>query len=251
MGIFLLLTPFLVPKLGFGSLKDLTWLAVPAGEVVLLAREASTYLHNRKTQVLTLLIGTVATGVTVVTLSFFNIISNPAGKFYAVIDPLFRGGISPIIQSVAEQQPATWGSFFYEFGTILFLALFGFVFVLRKARNDDIFVVLWGVTSVYFAASFVRLTLLMAPIFCVLAGIGAVELGKPAVDIIREAVIYPRRKTRVIAKVGREFGVAIFLILLVLVAPSFWRAVQGSYHPGNYRNIQHTHCPYVRERDAV
>ncbi len=189
--------------------------------------------------------------MTVVTLSFFNIISNPAGKFYAVIDPLFRGDISPIIQSVAEQQPATWGSFFYEFGTILFLALFGFVFVLRKARNDDIFVVLWGVTSVYFAASFVRLTLLMAPIFCVLAGIGAVELGKPAVDIIREAVIYPRRKTRVIAKIGREFGVAIFLILLVLVAPSFWRAVQGSYQPGNYRNIQHTHCSCGRERDAV
>ncbi len=48
MGIFLLLTPFLVPKLGFGSLKDLTWLAVPAGEVVLLAREASTYLHQQE-----------------------------------------------------------------------------------------------------------------------------------------------------------------------------------------------------------
>ena len=228
MGIFLLLTPFLVPKLGFSSLKDVTWLAVPAGEVVLLARQASTYITNRRSQLTMFVVGTVATVAVVLALSFLHIISNPAGKFYAVINPLFRGTL-PIIQSVAEQQPATWGSFFYEFGTILFLAMFGFVFVLRKARNDDIFIVLWGVTSVYFAASFVRLTLLMAPIFCVLAGIGAVELGKPAVDIIREAVIYPRRKTRVIAKIGREFGVAIFLILLVLVAPSFWRAVQGSY----------------------
>ncbi len=230
MGIFLLLTPFLVPKLGFGSLKDLTWLAIPAGEVVLLAREASTYLANRRAQLLTLLTGTVATAVIVVTLSYFNIISNPAGKFYAVINPLVRGDI-PIIQSVAEHQPATWGSFFFEFGTLIFLTLFGFVFMIQRARNDDIFLVLWGVTSVYFAASFVRLTLIMAPAFCVLAGIGAVELGKPAVDIIREAVIYPRRKTRVIARIGREFGVAIFLILLLIVAPSFWRAVQGSYQP--------------------
>jgi dolichyl-diphosphooligosaccharide--protein glycosyltransferase len=230
MGIFLLLTPFLVPKLGFASLKDLTWLAIPAGEVVLLAREASNYLANRRSQILTLVGGIVVTGAVVVLLSYFNIISNPAGKFYAVINPLVRGS-TPIIQSVAEHQPATWGSFFYEFGTIIFLTLFGFVFMFQRARNDDIFVILWGVTSVYFAASFVRLTLLMAPAFCILAGIGTVELGKPAVDIIREAVIYPRRKTHVIARIGREFGVAIFLILLIVIAPTFWTAVQASYQP--------------------
>jgi dolichyl-diphosphooligosaccharide--protein glycosyltransferase len=230
MGLFLLLTPFLVPKLGFGSLNDLTWLAIPAGEVVLLARQASAYLTNRRAQLLTVIGGVVVTGVVVFVLSYFNIIANPAGKFYAVLNPLVRGE-TPIIQSVAEHQPATWGSFFYEFGTILFVTLFGFVFILQRASNDDIFVVLWAMTSVYFAASFVRLTLILAPVACILAGIGVVELGKPAVDIIREAVIYPRRKTRVIARIGREFGVAIFLILLILVAPSLWRAVQASYQP--------------------
>jgi dolichyl-diphosphooligosaccharide--protein glycosyltransferase len=230
MGIFLLFTPFLVPKLGFSSLKDLTWLAIPAGEVVLLARETSTYLGSRRTQVLALGAVTAATAVIVFVLSYFNIIVNPAGKFYAVLNPLVRGSV-PIIQSVAEHQPATWGSFFYEFGPMILLGLFGFIFILQRARNDDIFLTLWGVTSVYFAASFVRLTLILAPAFCILAGIGAVELGKPAVDIIREAVIYPRRKTRVIARIGREFGVAIFLILLIVIVPSFWRAVQASYQP--------------------
>jgi asparagine N-glycosylation enzyme membrane subunit Stt3 len=172
----------------------------------------------------------VVTAAVVAVLSYFNIIANPAGKFYAVINPLVRGS-TPIIQSVAEHQPATWGSFFYEFGTTIFLTLFGFIFMFQRARNDDIFVILWGVTSVYFAASFVRLTLLMAPAFCILAGIGTVELGKPAVDIIREAVIYPRRKTHAIARIGREFGVAIFLILLIVIAPTFWTAVQASYQP--------------------
>jgi dolichyl-diphosphooligosaccharide--protein glycosyltransferase len=230
MGIFLLLTPFLVPKLGFGSLKDLTWLAIPAGEVVLLLRETSSYIESRKTQLLALATGVLATVAVVFTLSYLKIIVNPAGKFYAVLNPFVRGNV-PIIQSVAEHQPATWGSFFFEFGTIIFLTLFGLVFILQRARNDDIFVALWGITSVYFAASFVRLTLILAPVFCILAGIGAVELGKPAVDIIREAVIYPRRKTRVIARIGREFGVAIFLILLIVIVPSFWRAVQASYQP--------------------
>jgi dolichyl-diphosphooligosaccharide--protein glycosyltransferase len=230
MGIFLLFTPFLVPKSGFASLKDLTVLAVPVGEVVLLARETSTYFVSRRRQIITWGAVTVGALAVVAVLSYFNIIVNPAGKFYAVINPLVRGDV-PIIQSVAEHQPATWGSFFYEFGPLLFIALFGFVFILQRGRNDDIFLVLWGMTSVYFAASFVRLTLLLAPAVCIVGAIGAVELGKPAVDIIREAVIYPRRKTRVIARIGREFGVAIFLILLIVIMPTFYTAVQASYQP--------------------
>ena len=230
MGIFLLFTPFLVPKLGFGALKDLTWLVVPVGEVVLLARQISSYIPSRRFQLYTLSAVVGATAVVVFVLSYFNIIVNPGGKFLAVINPFIRGDV-PIIQSVAEHQPATWSSFFYEFGAIIFLTLFGFVFILQRGRNDDIFMLLWGLTSVYFAASFVRLTLILAPAFCILAAIGAVELGKPAVDIIREAVIYPKRKTRVIARIGREFGVAIFLILLIVIVPSFWRAVQASYQP--------------------
>lgn len=230
MGIFMLFTPFLVPKIGFSSLSDLTFLVVPACEVLLLAREASTYLPSGKVRVYTLALSVLATAAIILVLSYFNIISNPAGKFYAVINPLVRGDV-PIIQSVAEHQPATWGSFFYEFGSLIFLGLLGFVFVVQRARNEDFFLLLWGLTGIYFAASFVRLTLLLAPAFCILAAIGTVELGKPAVDIIREAVIYPTRKTRVIARIGREFGVAIFLILLVLLVPTFWRTVQASYQP--------------------
>jgi dolichyl-diphosphooligosaccharide--protein glycosyltransferase len=232
MGIFLLLTPFLVPKLGFGSgqLSDLTWLAVLAGEMVLVAREASTYLESTKMQLYTLAAVVLGTGALVAVLTYFNIVAIPYGKFYAVIDPFVRGDV-PIIASVAEHQPATWGSFFYEFGAITFLILFGIVFVIQRGRNEDIFLIIWGVTAVYFAASFVRLTLLLAPAFCLLGAIGTVELGKPAVDIVREAVIYPKRKTRVISRIGREFGVAIFLILLIAIIPTFWTAVRGSYQP--------------------
>jgi dolichyl-diphosphooligosaccharide--protein glycosyltransferase len=230
MGIFFLLTPFLVPKLGFGSLTDLTWLAVLVGELVLVAREASTYLESTRMRLYALAGVVLGTGAVVAVLSFFNLAIIPYGKFYAVINPFVRSSF-PIIASVAEQQPATWGSFFYEFGAITFLILFGIVFVIQRARNEDIFTIIWAVTAVYFAASFVRLTLLLAPAFCLLGAIGTVELGKPAVDIVREAVIYPKHKTRVISRIGREFGVAIFLILLIAIIPTFWTAVRGSYQP--------------------
>lgn len=230
MGIFLVLTPFLVPKLGFSDLTDITWLAVIAGEIILLAREASSYLEGTRVRFLTLVGAVAATVAAVAALSYFNIVSLPYGKFFAVINPFVRGNV-PIIASVAEHQPATWGSFFYEFGAITFLILFGIVFVIQRGKNEDIFIVLWGITAVYFAASFVRLTLLLAPAFCILGAIGTVELGKPAVDIVREAVIYPKRKTRVISRIGREFGLAIFLILLIAIIPTFWTAVRGSYQP--------------------
>jgi dolichyl-diphosphooligosaccharide--protein glycosyltransferase len=230
MGLFLVLTPFLVPKLGFGSLTEIEWLAVVAAEVVLLAREASSYLESTRLRFYSLTGAIVATAAIVAVLSYFNIIVLPYGKFFAVINPFTRGEV-PIIASVAEHQPATWGSFFYEFGAITFLILFGIVFVIQRGRNEDIFTILWGVTAVYFAASFVRLTLLLAPAFCLLGAIGTVELGKPAVDIVREAVIYPKRKTRVISRIGREFGVAIFLILLIAIIPTFWTAVRGAYQP--------------------
>jgi dolichyl-diphosphooligosaccharide---protein glycosyltransferase len=230
MGIFLLFTPFLVPKLGFSSLTDVTWLAVLAGEIVLLAREASSYLEGTSVRLYTLTAALAATVAVVAVLSYFNIVSLPYGKFFAVINPFVRGEV-PIIASVAEHQPATWGSFFYEFGAIIFLILFGIVFVIQRGKNEDIFTVLWAITAVYFAASFVRLTLILAPAFCLLGAIGTVELGKPAVDIVREAVIYPKRKTRVISRIGREFGIAIFLILLIAIIPTFWTAVRGSYQP--------------------
>jgi dolichyl-diphosphooligosaccharide--protein glycosyltransferase len=232
MGMFLLFTPFLVPKLGFSALSDFTWLVIPAGEVVLLGREVSTYVTGGKRQIYTLTGAVVVTAAVVALLAYLHVVSvfTLAGKFYAVINPFVRGNI-PIIQSVAEHQPATWGSFFYEFGALIFLILFGFIFMFQRARNDDIFILLWGITGVYFAASFVRLTLLLAPAFCLLGAIGTVELGKPAVDIVREAVIYPKRKTRVISRIGREFGVAIFLILLITIIPTFWTAVRGSYQP--------------------
>ena len=230
MGIFLALTPFLVPKLGFTDLTDITWLAVIAGELVLLGREASGYLENTRMRFYTLVGAVAGAAAVVAVLSYFNIVSLPYGKFFAVINPFVRGNV-PIIASVAEHQPATWGSFFYEFGAITFLILFGIVFVIQRGRNEDVFLVLWGITAVYFAASFVRLTLLLAPAFCLLGAIGTVELGKPAVDIVREAVIYPKRKTRVISRIGREFGLAIFLILLIAIIPTFWTAVRGAYQP--------------------
>src|SRR5207249_4190550 len=84
------------------------------------------------------------------------------------------------------------------------VAVFGFFFAFQRLRDSDVLLIVFGVTGFYFAASLVRLTLILAPAMATLAAITVVELGKPAMDIIQQAVIFPRRKLRFTSRVSRE-----------------------------------------------
>jgi dolichyl-diphosphooligosaccharide--protein glycosyltransferase len=152
------------------------------------------------------------------------------GKFLATVDPFVRNNI-PIVASVAENRPSTWASLYLELGSLIILAVFGFFFAFQRLREGDVLLIIFGVTGFYFAASLVRLTLLLAPVMATLAAITVVELGKPAMDIIQQAVIFPRRKLRFTSRVSREFSLGILLIIIILVVPTFINAVQSAYTP--------------------
>src|SRR5881397_2347112 len=152
------------------------------------------------------------------------------GKFLATIDPFVRNNI-PLVASVAENRPSTWSSLYLEIGSVILLAVFGFFFAFQRLRDSDVLLIVFGVTGFYFAASLVRLTLILAPAMATLAAITVVELGKPAMDIIQQAVLFPRRKLRFTSRVSREFSLGILLIIIVLVVPTFINAVQSAYTP--------------------
>jgi len=152
------------------------------------------------------------------------------GKFLATLDPFVRNNI-PLVASVAENRPSTWSSLYLEIGSIILLAVFGFFFAFQRLRDSDVLLIVFGVTGFYFAASLVRLTLILAPAMATLAAITVVELGKPAMDIIQQAVIFPRRKLRFTSRVSREFSLGLLLIILILVVPTFINAVQSAYTP--------------------
>jgi len=152
------------------------------------------------------------------------------GKFLATLDPFVRNSI-PLVASVAENRPSTWASLYLEIGSVILLAVFGFFFAFQRLRDSDVLLIVFGVTGFYFAASLVRLTLILAPAMATLAAITVVELGKPAMDIIQQAVIFPRRKLRFTSRVSREFSLGILLIVLILVVPTFINSVQSAYTP--------------------
>jgi len=98
-------------------------------------------------------------------------ISPWTGRFWSLLDPTYAKENIPIIASVSEHQPTTWASFFFDLHILVFLMPAGMYFCFRNLSDANIFIVCYGITSVYFAGVMVRLMLVLAPVACVLSAI--------------------------------------------------------------------------------
>lgn len=98
-------------------------------------------------------------------------ISPWTGRFYSLLDPSYAKNHIPIIASVSEHQPTSWSSFYFDLQILVFLFPAGLYFCFSKLSDANIFLVLYGVTSIYFAGVMVRLMLVLAPVMCILSGI--------------------------------------------------------------------------------
>ncbi|KAK9888435.1 hypothetical protein WA026_000683 [Henosepilachna vigintioctopunctata] len=108
-------------------------------------------------------------GVGVLTLS--GKISPWTGRFYSLLDPSYAKNHIPIIASVSEHQPTSWSSFYFDLQILVFLFPAGLYFCFNELTDVNIFIILYGITSIYFAGVMVRLMLVLAPIMCILGGI--------------------------------------------------------------------------------
>jgi len=157
-----------------------------------------------------------------------------AGKFWSVIDPFMRAA-SPLTESVAEHRISAWGSIYYEFGIGIIFFIVGFFFILRNLNDKNLFLLILGLTSLYFACSMVRLLVLVAPAFSLLAAIGVIGILKPFNTLLKEPPKIFTKKKYSLEHVGREFsGTAIFLIFLILMT-NFAFSPQSGGMPKAYR----------------
>jgi dolichyl-diphosphooligosaccharide--protein glycosyltransferase len=155
-------------------------------------------------------------------------------KFIGVLNPLLRT-TNPIVESVAEHRPGAWASLYYEYGIGAFFIPVGLFFALRNPTDRNVFLAIFTLTTIYFASSMIRLTLLMAPAFCILWAVALVHLLRPFVTVMKEAPVIPRRKMRFEAHVGKEFSAALLILMLILLIFPFHlpdsRAINHAYSP--------------------
>merc|ERR1712038_1085904 len=111
----------------------------------------------------------ISGGVAVMTLS--GKVAPWTGRFYSLLDPSYAKNNIPIIASVSEHQPTAWSSFYFDLQILTFLFPAGLYYCFKNLSDHNIFIILYGVTSVYFAGVMVRLMLVLAPVMCILSGI--------------------------------------------------------------------------------
>ena len=109
-------------------------------------------------------------------LTFTGKISPWTGRFYSLLDPSYAKNNIPIIASVSEHQPTSWSSFYFDLQLLVFMFPVGLYFCFSKLTDANIFIILYGVTSIYFAGVMVRLMLVLAPVMCILSGIAISSL---------------------------------------------------------------------------
>jgi dolichyl-diphosphooligosaccharide--protein glycosyltransferase len=214
LGLFIAIN---VPKLSTTYLATAPILAASGVFALLCIYEISQVLTSMKSKVLFVIAFLIVLIGGFVLLWQLGYLQDIAGKFWSVIDPFLRT-TSPLTESVAEHRISAWGSIYYEFGIAILFFVTGFFFILRKLNNRNLFLLILGLTSLYFASSMVRLFVLLAPIFGLLGAVGIVGILRPFITLFKEPPKIATKKKYSLDYVGKEFsGMAILLIFLILM----------------------------------
>ncbi|VDD76915.1 unnamed protein product [Mesocestoides corti] len=104
------------------------------------------------------------------TLYFSGKIAPWTGRFYSLLDLSYAKNHLPIIASVSEHQPTTWSSYFFDLHVMTIFFPVGLYYCFKKLTDANIFIIIYGVLSLYFSGVMVRLMLVLAPIMCILSG---------------------------------------------------------------------------------
>ncbi|MFX1264764.1 MAG: STT3 domain-containing protein, partial [Promethearchaeota archaeon] len=241
----------LVPRNGFGNITTLAFLA-PVGVGVLLAgyeiwqriesyRQATaTALAPHMKPILLSLITPVAgvaaylAYVNTLDLSIRAFTSNPivllGGKFLTVINPFFRLD-QRVFASVAEHLPSPWGSFYHTLNILMFIFPLGMYFLFKRARDEDYLIFLYGLTSVYFAGSMIRLGLILAPGVAVLSAVAVNGILSPFGKVVTQKSVFERRRFRMSSSLTSEHAIAAFAFLGLLLSLN---VMMGTYYITEY-----------------
>ncbi len=209
-----------VPKFGPSFLLETTNLAVFGIFLILCAFEVGRHIKTTRMKSLFAL-SFIVLGVSMfLALNYFGYAHALQGKYLSAINP-FERLYSPVVSSVQEHRPAAWGSIYYDLGIgILFIPV-GFYFAAQDPTNRNVYLILFGLTSIYFASSMVRLMLILAPALSILWALAFTRVLRPFVTLLREAPVTLKRKMRFGTRVGREFSAAFLILMFLLLMFTF------------------------------
>jgi dolichyl-diphosphooligosaccharide--protein glycosyltransferase len=126
-----------------------------------------------------LLIAVITLGVSTGLLGGFS------GRLLQMFDPSYATKNIPIIASVAEHHPSSWGMYFMDCGFLIIAFPLGCYFMLREglSRETELqyLLLIYGMSTLYFGSIMVRLVLVFSPAMALVAAYGIHRLSRAVV----------------------------------------------------------------------
>ncbi len=235
VGIFL---GVLVPRVGFGNLDSITYIAAIGMGALLATYEVWLRVAKYRDTTVSLLaphMKSIALGLIAPVLGiigYFVYATNNTltitttesttftfigTKFWSTINPFFRLN-QRIFASVAEHLPSPWGSFYSTLFVLVIFFPLGLYFAYRRGRDEDWLVFLLGVTAVYFTGSMIRLSLLLAPAAGLLGAMAASGIITPFAKIVTQQSVFERKRFRMSSSLTTEHAIAAFAFVGLLLS---------------------------------
>lgn len=160
------------------------------------------------------------------------------GRFYALLNPLLREGMS-LVASVAEQNPSAWGVFYYNILIPLILVPLGIYFCLKRLNAPDIFMIVFVLLLFYFTGAMIRIILLFAPASALIGAYGLVNILKIYGGFIGEQKrgVSRKRRRQVKGTVGNTEVLAVYFIVGFLCIAQVVHTVDVSIDRLSYSQI--------------
>ncbi len=209
-----------LPRPGPSIVTNPIGLALIGGTVfALLAQWVKTWAKptEYKRTLYKLLFGFVVIGLLFIS---FDAVGKISGRYLTVVFPWVRSS-SPLVQSVAEQSVPTGADYFTSYAILLSFGVIGAILAFRRKSVPMMFALIFGLTGIYFSASFSRLLVYSSISLGILGAIGFAELAF--------AIVKPRTQTFAKKKpintsrneVKVVFALAM-IALIILPAGTYW-----------------------------
>ena len=223
------------PREGPSSFLDIT-AVIPYGVLVILLLVS--FYRNNKDQINRIpfvsgrnleLAGylVVFGGVAFFILDFFiPVVPTFRSKFIDVIVPFYRNS-DPIAASVAEQLIMTWGSMFNNLFALVFFIPLASIYLYRKPNENNIFLLVYMLTALYFSGSMVRLILILAPASAMASAKVVEEILLPYSKVLKNKMYSGNRKRSIYVNIGKEHIALTFIIFFVVFGFNLVQAFQN------------------------
>lgn len=204
------------PRLGLSFLLESFNLLVYGIFVLLLMAEVLRREKSERKKMLYVLAFAIIVIITFASLMVTGVLREPGRKFIYAIFPHWRSE-SPLFESVAEHKPSGWAAFFSNFGMGLLFIPVGIFFASSSATSLSMLLVLYCLTSIYFASSMIRLMILASPAICLLWALAIKRLSSPFLLYLKERVPKYRFRIKPLSKEIIGGLLVLFFILFNLV----------------------------------